>query len=387
MQVADDVDTIDADELKFKQVVLNLVTNAVKFTPDGGSVVIRASREGTELVVTVTDTGIGVPPEDQQRIFESFQQGGRGAPKEEGTGLGLTLSRRMVELFGGRMWLDSTPGVGSTFGFSVPGLPERRREDTAPKPGGFPVVVLLDEDRASQDLVEAYLDGMPTEVLRAWDGGKAFQLIRTVRPGRCRARDRAPAAGRLAGHRCAQGRPRHRRNPDHHRLYGRRSAQGAGARCGRISPQAGSPGRAGQRVAERGCPARVGGVMTPSRILVVEDNPLNLKLVRDVLQFAGYEVVEAQSGEDGLRAAQADPPDLVLMDLQLPGIDGFETLHRMRQGGLGRDVPVVAVTAFAMAEDRQRASLAGFDGFVEKPISVRALPGQVEEFLKTAGGR
>jgi two-component system cell cycle response regulator DivK len=127
--------------------------------------------------------------------------------------------------------------------------------------------------------------------------------------------------------------------------------------------------------------------MTPSRILVVEDNPLNLKLVRDVLQFAGYEVVEAQSGEDGLRAAQADPPDLVLMDLQLPGIDGFETLDRLRQGGLGRDVPVVAVTAFAMAEDRQRASLAGFDGFVEKPISVRALPGQVEEFLKTAGER
>ena len=101
VQVADDVDTIDADELRFKQVVLNLVSNAVKFTPDGGSVAIRAYREGTELVVTVTDTGIGVPPEDQERIFESFQQGGRGAPKEEGTGLGLTLSRRIVGLFGG----------------------------------------------------------------------------------------------------------------------------------------------------------------------------------------------------------------------------------------------------------------------------------------------
>ena len=121
--------------------------------------------------------------------------------------------------------------------------------------------------------------------------------------------------------------------------------------------------------------------MTPRRILVVEDNPLNLKLVRDVLQFAGYDVIEAQSGEEGVRAAQADPPDLVLMDLQLPGIDGTETLHRLRQGPLGHDVPVVAVTAFAMAEDRERASLAGFDGFVEKPISVRELPGQIEAFL------
>jgi two-component system cell cycle response regulator DivK len=121
--------------------------------------------------------------------------------------------------------------------------------------------------------------------------------------------------------------------------------------------------------------------VTPRRILVVEDNPLNLKLVRDVLQYAGYDVIEAQSGEEGVRAAQADPPDLVLMDLQLPGIDGTETLRRLRQGSLGRDVPVVAVTAFAMAEDRERASLAGFDGFVEKPISVRELPGQIEAFL------
>jgi two-component system cell cycle response regulator DivK len=124
--------------------------------------------------------------------------------------------------------------------------------------------------------------------------------------------------------------------------------------------------------------------VTPRRILVVEDNPLNLKLVRDVLQFAGYDVVEAQSGEEGLRVVREAPPDLVLMDLQLPGIDGFETLHRLRQEGLGRHVPVVAVTAFAMAEDRQRAAVAGFDGYVEKPISVGALPGQVEAFLTGA---
>jgi two-component system cell cycle response regulator DivK len=118
---------------------------------------------------------------------------------------------------------------------------------------------------------------------------------------------------------------------------------------------------------------------------VVEDNPLNLKLVRDVLQFAGYDVVEAQSGEEGLRVAREAPPDLVLMDLQLPGIDGFETLYRLREEGLGRHVPVVAVTAFAMAEDRQRAVVAGFDGYVEKPISVGALPAQVEAFLSGRG--
>jgi signal transduction histidine kinase/CheY-like chemotaxis protein len=182
VEVADDVDLIDADERYFKQVFLNLLSNAVKFTPDGGRVGIRASREGADLVVAVTDTGPGVAPEDQARIFDSFQQGSRGAPKEEGTGLGLTLSRRFVELFGGRLWLDSTLGVGSTFGFTVPGLREPRREDATPRLGGLPVIVLLDEDPAAQDLVEAYLDGLSTEVMRAWDGVKALELVRRVRP-------------------------------------------------------------------------------------------------------------------------------------------------------------------------------------------------------------
>ena len=182
VEVADDVGTIVADVLKFKQVVLNLLSNAVKFTPDGGSVSIRASREVNELTVTVTDTGIGVPPEDQERIFESFQQGRRGAPKEEGTGLGLTLSRKIVDLFGGRMWLESTPGVGSTFGFSIPGLQERGDKVAFPDGGDLPVIVLVDDDWASLDLISAYLDGSPAQVLRAWDGVEALEVIRRVLP-------------------------------------------------------------------------------------------------------------------------------------------------------------------------------------------------------------
>jgi len=121
------------------------------------------------------------------------------------------------------------------------------------------------------------------------------------------------------------------------------------------------------------------------RILVVEDNPINLKLVRDVLRYAGYVVLEARTGEDGLRVAREDAPDLVLMDLQLPGIDGTEALRRLRDELPGLRAPVVAVTAFAMAADRERARSAGFDGYLEKPISVRALPGQVAGFLDGTG--
>jgi len=120
-----------------------------------------------------------------------------------------------------------------------------------------------------------------------------------------------------------------------------------------------------------------------SRILVVEDNTKNMKLVRDVLVYAGYDVVEATTGEDGVRLALETAPDLVLMDLQLPGIDGMEALRRIRL--TEKRVPVVAVTAFAMNADRERAFDAGFDGYVEKPISVRVLPQQVSDFLKLGG--
>ena len=127
--------------------------------------------------------------------------------------------------------------------------------------------------------------------------------------------------------------------------------------------------------------------MNPVRtILVIEDNQLNLKLVRDVLQHAGFTVVSAPTGEEGVDIATERPPDLVLMDLQLPGITGTEALRRLRSHPSSRGVPVVAVTAFAMRKDRERAKQAGFDGFVEKPISTRALPQQVQRFLEAGHG-
>jgi signal transduction histidine kinase/CheY-like chemotaxis protein len=181
--VDEDVDTVDADELRFKQVLLNLLSNAVKFTPDGGSVKVRAARSGDELVVTVSDTGVGVPPEDRERIFESFQQGGRGVAREEGTGLGLTLTRRIVELFDGRLWLESEVGVGSTFGFAIPvrrraaqGTGSGRTESTRP------TVLLVDDDRASLDLMVAYLEGSGLRLERATDGVEALRLTRELRP-------------------------------------------------------------------------------------------------------------------------------------------------------------------------------------------------------------
>ena len=124
----------------------------------------------------------------------------------------------------------------------------------------------------------------------------------------------------------------------------------------------------------------------PPTVLVVEDNALNLKLIRDVLEHAGFTVLVATSGEEGVDVATRGGLDLVLMDLQLPGIDGTEAMRRIRAHPGSRELPVVAVTAFAMPADREQVSSAGFDGYLEKPISTRALPEVVRRYVGAADG-
>jgi len=122
-------------------------------------------------------------------------------------------------------------------------------------------------------------------------------------------------------------------------------------------------------------------VTGPATVLVVEDNPLNRKLVRDVLGHAGFRVLESEDAEQGIELARSEQPDLILMDVQLPGIDGVQALGRLQADAATAAIPVVALTAFAMKDDRERFLSAGFHGYLEKPISVTALPGQVEALI------
>ncbi len=119
-------------------------------------------------------------------------------------------------------------------------------------------------------------------------------------------------------------------------------------------------------------------------ILIIEDNPRNLKLARDILNHVGYRTLEAANAEDGLALARAERPGLVLMDVQLPGMDGVEALSRLRADPVTADIRVVALTAFAMKDDRDRFLAAGFDGYLEKPLDVREFPGQVAAQLARA---
>ena len=184
LDVGRDVAVVEADELRFKQVVINLLSNAVKFTPDGGTITVEARVEGPEVVISVTDTGVGVALADRERIFESFQQG-RGTATHEGTGLGLTLCRRIVGLMGGRMWLESEVGVGSTFAFTVPiGWPSPT-DQVGSAPLGQPRahrVLVIEDDRQSVDLLTVYLESAGLEVSIAHDGPSGLAAIRREWP-------------------------------------------------------------------------------------------------------------------------------------------------------------------------------------------------------------
>ena len=184
VSVDDDVDLVHADELRLKQVVLNLMSNAVKFTEDGGSVRLEARCRPGAVEIIVSDTGVGIPEADRERIFESFQQGGRGSSHEEGTGLGLTLSRRLVELLGGHLWLESEVGVGSTFGVVIPdGLPRQEAADEAGAGVGHRArVLVVEDDRPSIDLLSAFLAGEPLDVTVARDGVSGLEAVRRTSP-------------------------------------------------------------------------------------------------------------------------------------------------------------------------------------------------------------
>jgi CheY-like chemotaxis protein len=124
--------------------------------------------------------------------------------------------------------------------------------------------------------------------------------------------------------------------------------------------------------------------LPPKLVLVVEDNEKNLKLVRDILQYRGYRTVEARTAEEGIELARAHVPDLVLMDIRLPGMDGMAALEVLRAEPRTAGIPVVAITASVMPEERDRFRAAGFNGFIEKPIDVRAFPAQVASFIDSA---
>ena len=248
-EVPPDVPAVHADRLRLRQVIVNLLSNAVKFSPAGGSVRVRVRPVAREVEVAVSDEGPGVAIEDRERIFESFQQGSRGRVHEEGTGLGLTLCRRIVDLHGGRMWLHSEVGAGSTFGFAIPfaaspltvTLTELTpdSEITAPAPQDAPVVVVIDDDPGARELLTVHLQSAGVAVRTAETGAAGVAAVRETLPAAVILDIRLPDLDGWQLLRAAEGRPDHGAHPGHRGIRRRRAGPRHRDGRGAVSREAG----------------------------------------------------------------------------------------------------------------------------------------------------
>ena len=403
------------DANRLSQILNNLIGNAIKFT-EQGEIFVEVARESERdgrvcLHFSVRDSGIGIAAGKQATIFDAFAQADSSISRRYGgTGLGLTISRRLVELMGGRIWLDSVPGAGSTFHFTARfgvGRAFEHPELQDPDLGGRMVLVInhnaVGRRILEEQLTACHLRPIPAESARialdlltqAANAGRpfplalvdaqmpdtgGFTLVEQIRrdPRLRRTAIIMLTAGGLMGNaaRCRELnvaacliKP-----------VGRAELKKAVARVLRNEPEAPPQTLPFTLSADR---------QTSLHILLADDNPVNRTLAARLLGKRGHTVVVAVNGRNALEELESGSFDLVLMDVQMPEMDGFEATATIRdkEKTTGRHLPVIAMTAHAMQGDRERCLAIGMDGYVTKPINAGDLFATIERTMAEAGSR
>jgi two-component system sensor histidine kinase/response regulator len=408
-------DALVGDPSRLRQIVVNLVGNAIKFT-ERGEIVVQAEAEpqmerDVYLHFTVADTGMGIPPEKQRAIFKAFTQvDGSMARKYGGTGLGLTISSGLVEGMGGRIWVDSEPGKGSTFHFTVRlGQQERPATRTVSTElvELFNLAVLVVDDNATNRRI---LEGMllnwkmrPTvadgaraalnALEQAQDAGEPFPLV--LLDAQMPDMDGFALAERI------------KQNPE---LAGAvimmltsAGQRGDAVRCRELGIAAYLTKPIKQSELLEAIRATLGArpqkearpmLITRHslregrqrlRILLAEDNSVNQVLAVRLLEKWGHRVTVASDGRQAVAALERQQFDLVLMDVQMPEMDGFEAtaVIREREKTTGSHVPIIAMTAHTMKGDQERCLAAGMDAYLSKPIQARDLFDAFEALIES----
>jgi signal transduction histidine kinase/CheY-like chemotaxis protein len=362
LEVDPAVDVIEADERKVKQVIVNLLSNAVKFTPDGGQVGILAGLGSGEVRITVWDTGIGIAPEDQARIFEEFQQvGGLYGQQREGTGLGLGLARRFVELQGGRLWVESALGQGSRLTFTLPvrtmSPVEAASEAAQSAAGGIdherPLVLIVEDDPQAAALLRVYLEGAECRAEVAWDGEEGFTKAVQLHPALITLDLLLPKVDgwdllvRLKKETATREIPVV--------IVSIVEERGKGFALGASDYLVKPVGReelmnALQRVSLRRPRQR-----EEITILTIDDDPIAVELVEAILTGEGFRVRRAYGGEEGLTIARRDLPALIILDLLMPEVDGFTVVEQLRSDPVTTTIPIIILTSKSLTpEEKER---------------------------------
>ncbi|MBZ5577156.1 MAG: response regulator [Acidobacteriia bacterium] len=404
-------DVLVGDPGRLRQILLNLTANAIKFT-ERGEVTIEAELETEDpefvwLHFSVTDTGIGIPPDKQASIFSAFAQGDSSTTRRYGgTGLGLSISQRLAEMMGGRILVESAAGQGSRFHFRA----RFGRSSAAVRAPAGPVnldgvaVLVVDDNYTNRRILEEILAGWHMHPVLAGHGAEALrQLENAVEAGRAYPLVVVDAhMPEMDGFQLAE---RIRGNPKLSEtslmMLSSAGQRGDASRCRELGmaayltkPVARAELHdaivrvlAGRAETEPQVPLVTRHSLRASRreprILLAEDNPVNRTLAIRLLQKRGYQVEVASNGREAVEKFTGGGFDAVLMDVQMPDMDGFEATAaiRAREAGTIAHIPIIAMTAHAMKGDRDRCFASGMDGYVTKPIRPEELVRQIEANL------
>ena len=396
--------TIVGDVTRVRQILVNLLSNAVKFTPKGEVVLAVVMRhvpgQPSRIMVSVRDTGIGIPADRMDRLFRAFSQVDTSTTRQYGgTGLGLAISRRLCELMGGEMWVESRVGVGTTFFFTVTAPaaqapPRIYLRGTVPQLAGKRLLV-VDDNATNRQILTLQAEAWGMRVRTAVSGSEALLWLEqnetfdvAVLDMQMPEMDGTQLAAAIQA----------RRLP--HKLpmilltsFGRRDEDlGAGHFAASLTKPVKAAqlyevllsviGDTGTRRANHTAQGGFDGAMAvrlPLRLLLAEDNVINQRVALKTLERMGYRADVAANGLEVLDALARQPYDVVLMDVQMPELDGLEASRR-----IGRELPharrpyIIAMTANAMQGDRELCLAAGMDDYISKPVRVEELVAALE---------
>jgi two-component system sensor histidine kinase/response regulator len=409
-------ETIVGDPGRLRQILINLIGNALKFTHEGEvSLKVKADlieERFTTLHFVVSDTGVGIPPEKLEHIFESFSQADTSTTREYGgSGLGLTISRRLIEMMGGKLWVESELGVGSRFHFTVRLGTVQHREPVvetslAPAILRGVKVLIVDDNRTNRRILEGLVNRWGMQPTCANDGSQALEALAEA------FESREPYGliltdmhmPKMDGFSLVEHiKERPQLNTATIMMLTSGGQRGDAARCGELGIAAYllKPVRQSElreaiaRILNSKEQAGVIPMITryslendesstrSLNILVAEDNIVNQKLAMKLLEKRGHKVTIAANGKEALATIAKRTFDLVIMDVQMPVMDGLEAtvLLREQERLTGHHQPVIAMTALVMKGDRERCTAAGMDGYLSKPIRPQELDEMLERYI------
>ena len=360
---------VRADSVRFKQVLMNLLGNAIKFTPKGGSIELGAHLAGGRVRVEVRDNGPGIPPTEQQRIFEAFYRLREFGKKTEGTGLGLAITHRLVELHGGELTLDSEVGKGSCFYFSLPvAVAIQDALPHPPPPAGtrvrLPRVLVIEDDCAAAQLIQTQLISAGYESLVCQEPQNALELAVQFQPGAItldivmKPKNGWEVLSQL------------KRDPRTSHIplivVSMVDQPGMGTLLGADEYLVKPVDKATLLAALQ---RRAGMRPSPKRtrpILVVEDDTATREFIVEMLTAQGYAVATASDGAQARAQVAANKPELVILDLVLPGAGGFELLGEWRASPRTADLPVFILTSKELTPEEQRFLRANAESLLRK---------------------